>query len=397
MTHPVNSPIPSLPYTLAVATVLLCAAGLSGCGDKQQAHAATAAPAPVVSMAEVVVKPVMEVREFSGRLQAVDSAQLRPRVSGHIEEVHLAPGTLVRKGTALFVIDPRPYRMEVDRLAAALAGTRVKVELAKGELDRATRLLSGNAIAQRDYDDRLANLRQLEAAVRVDEARLKSAQLNLEWTVVRAPFDGRVGKADVTVGNLVDSTTVLSSIVSSHPMYVLFEGDEGTYYQFAGLGRRNARAIDLRVTVSGEAGLQREAKLDFVDNHVNPDAGSVTMRALVDNKDHALSPGLSARVQVGLPAVSGQPSVLITERAVGTDQNRQYVYVVSADQRIEYRAVELGSRIEGLRVIRAGLKPGERIVVDGLQRVRPGAVVDAKTVPMTTAPDDKVAAAANSN
>ena len=374
-----------------LATMLIGIATLSGCGEEQQAHAAQVQPAPAVSVAEVIAKPVTEMREFSGRLEAVESAQLRPRVSGYIDEVRLKPGTLVRKGDPLFVIDPQQYRTEVERLSASSAGTHVKLDLARRELVRSARLLSENAIAQRDYDDRSANVRQLEATARADDAALQAAKLKLDWTVVRAPFDGRVGKADVTAGNLVDSNTVLTTVVSDQPMYVVFEGDEHAYHQIVKVGRQNAKAVALHVSVTSEPGQHRPARLEFVDNRVDTNTGSVKMRALVDNQDHLLTTGLSAKVQLGVASTAGEAAVLIAERAVGTDQNRQYVYVLAAGNHAEYREVELGSMAEGLRVVRSGLKPGDRIVLDGLQRVRPGAVVDAKMVPMVSVPDAKIA------
>jgi len=365
---------------LAAITLLL-----SGCGKEQDAQAAPAGGAPQampVSVAAVLSRAVAEQREFSGLIEAIDRAELRPRVSGYIESVNLKPGMLVKKGDVLFVIDQRPYRAALAQAEAAVAGSQARAELAKTQQDRSKKLLADNAIAQRDYDERVADVRQLDAAARADQAALQTARLNLDWTTIRAPFDGRVGKAEVTVGNLVDGNTVLTSVVSANPMYVSFNGDESTYLQLGKQARANPGAMKLRIGLANEKGFPHEGKLEFVDNRVDPVAGSVRMRGLIDNKDGLLTPGLFARVQVGTSSPSGAESALVAERAIGTDQNRKFVYVVNDKNTPEYRPVQLGSQVGTLRVVTSGVKPGERIVVDGLQRVRPGAPVAPQVVPM---------------
>ncbi|TAK98122.1 MAG: efflux RND transporter periplasmic adaptor subunit, partial [Aquabacterium sp.] len=365
---------------------LAVAGSLAGCDKSQDAHAAQAPggapPAMPVSVAEVIARPVAELREFSGLVEAIDKAQVRPRVAGTVDSVHFQPGSLVKKGEVLFVIDPRPYQAEVARLEASAASSKVKQELAQTELARSRRLLDDNAIAQRDYDERSANARQLEAAARADQAALQTARLNLEWTSVRAPFNGRVGKAEVTTGNLVDGNTVLTTVVSANPMYVSFNGDESMYLQVGKLVRSTPGALKLHVGLANEQGFPHEGKLEFVDNQIDPQAGSVRMRAVVDNKDGVLTPGLFAKVQLGADTSNGAASPLVLERAVGTDQNRKFVYVVSSSNQTEYRPVQLGSSVGELRVVLSGLKPGERVIVDGLQRVRPGAPVAPQVVPM---------------
>jgi len=374
------------PMQAGFALVILAAVALlSGCGKEQDAHAAPAAGAPPampVSVAEVLSRAVAEQREFSGLIEAIDRAELRPRVSGYIDSVNLKPGMLVKKGDVLFVIDPRPYRAELARAEAAVAGSQAKADLAKTEQERSRKLLADNAIAQRDYDERTANVRQLDAAARADQAALQTARLNVEWTTIRAPFDGRVGKAEVTVGNLVDGNTVLTSVVSANPMYVSFNGDESTYLQLGKQARANPAAMKLHIGLSNEKGFPHEGKLEFVDNRVDPVAGSVRMRGLIDNKDGLLTPGLFARVQVGTSSPTGAQSALVAERAIGTDQNRKFVYVLNDKNLAEYRPIQLGTQVGNLRVVTSGLKAGERIVVDGLQRVRPGAPVAPQVVPM---------------
>lgn len=381
-----KAPTPSFfSLTRGSAAALLLALQLTGCGQEQSAQAAAGAGAPPampVSVAEVITRTVAEQREFSGMVEAVDSAQLRPRVSGYIERVAFQPGALVKKGDVLFVIDQRAYQAEVARTEAAAASSQAKSALAQTEWARAKRLLAENAIAQRDHDERAANARQLEAATKADQAAARTARLNLEWTTVRAPFSGRVGKAEVTEGNLVDSQTVLTTLVSHQPMYISFNGDETTYLQLGKLVRQNPQALKLNYGLSNEQGFPHEGKLAFVDNQIDPQAGTVRMRAVVDNQDGLLTPGLFAKVQISADTTSGAPSALVAERAIGTDQSRKFVYVLDAKNQAEYRMVQLGSSVGSLKVVTSGLKAGERVVVDGLQRVRPGAPLAPKMVPM---------------
>ncbi|MGE5864698.1 MAG: efflux RND transporter periplasmic adaptor subunit [Rhizobacter sp.] len=375
-------------FALTITTLALASAGmltLGACSDGIDAQAQTAAapPPPPVSVAAVVTKKVVEHQEFSGRIEAVESAEIRARVRGTVEAIHFKPGSMVKKGDLLFTIDPRAYQAEMLRGEAAAAASAARAELARTELERSKRLLADNAIAQRDFDERAANARQLEAAARADQAALASARLSVEYSSVRAPFSGRVGKAEVTIGNLVDGNVVLTSLVSVDPVYVSFDGDEGTYLALGPAARGGAEAVKVRMGLANETGFPREGRLDFVDNRIDPTSSSVRMRAVVDNKNGTLTPGLFARVQIGAEANSAE-SVLIHDAAIGTDQNRKYVYVLGEGNKAEYRVVELGQSIDGLRVARTGLKPGERIVVNGLQRVRPGAPVQPEEVPMAS-------------
>lgn len=377
-----------LPPFLTLTTLALVSATLltlNGCSqgaEAQEAHMAP--PAPPVSVATVLTRHVVEQQEFSGRIEAVESAQIRARVRGTIEAVHFKPGSLVKKGDLLFVIDPREYQAEVQKSEAAVAGSLARAELARLELERSKRLLADNAISQRDFDERASNARQLDATARAEQAALAVARLNLDHATVRAPFDGRIGKAEVTVGNLVDSNVVLTSLVSIQPVYVSFDSDEATYLALGTSARGSAAAVKVRMGLANETGYPHEGRLDFVDNRLDPASSSVRMRALLDNRSGVLTPGLFARVQLGAEAAGGE-AILINEAAVGTDQDRKYVVVVNADNKAEYRVVQLGPLVDGLRVARSGLKPGERIVVNGLQRVRPGAPVAPQVVPMVTA------------
>jgi multidrug efflux system membrane fusion protein len=376
--------------TVKTLVGLLAAAGLAGavlngCADansKDEPAAAAAQAGPPVSAAIVVEKPVAETQEFSGRLEAVEVVEIRPRVSGYITAVNFKPGAEVKKGDVLFVIDPRPYQAEADRAGAAAAAARAKADLARLELQRAERLLADKAIAQREFDERASVQKELDAGARAAAAQSEAARLNLSYTRITAPIDGRVSKAEITLGNLVDASAVLTSVVSLDRIYASFDGDEQTYLRVGSRAQRSQPAT-VKVGLTGEEGFPHEGKLEFVDNQLDANTGSVRMRATLANPDRALAPGLFARVQIGSGVAN--KAVLINDRAVGTDQSRKYVVVVGADSKAEYRPVTLGPVVDGLRVVRTGLKPGEKIVVNGLQRVRPGSPVTAQIVPMDAA------------
>jgi multidrug efflux system membrane fusion protein len=353
------------------------AALIAGCSDAtgKAAEAQTQAQAgPPVSAAVVVEKPIADTQEFSGRLEAIEHVEIRPRVSGFITAVNFKPGATVKKGDVLFVIDPRPFQAEAERADAAAKSARAKADLAKLELSRAEKLLGDKAIAQREYDASASAQKELEANARAAQAQYETAKLNLAYSRVVSPIDGRVSKAEITLGNLVDASSVLTSVVSMDRIYASFDGDEDTYL------RVRTQAHSGRVGLANEEGFPHEGKLEFVDNQLDTRAGSVRMRATFANKDDVMAPGLFARVQIG--GGNEKPALLISDRAVGTDQSHKFVFVVGKDGKAEYREVKLGPVVDGLRVVKTGLKAGERIVVNGLQRVRPGSPITAQTVPM---------------
>ena len=364
----------------ALAVAGLAGAGLTGCADANSNDAPAAPPAPPVSAAVVLEKPVLETQEFSGRLEAIEVVEIRPRVSGYITAVNFKPGAEVKKGDLLFVIDPRPYQAEADRAGAAAAAAKARADLARLELQRAERLLADKAIAQREFDERAASQKELDASARAAQAQYEAAKLNLAYTRVLSPIDGRVSKAEITLGNLVDASAVLTSVVSLDRIYASFDGDEDTYLRVSRRAHAG-QAVDVKVGLANEDGFPHSGKLEFVDNRLDSQSGSVRMRATLANADRQLAPGLFARVQIagGEP----RPQILINDRAVNTDQDRKFVFVVGKDNKAEYRAVKLGPTIDGLRIVREGLKPGEKIVVNGLQRVRPGAPIAPQVVPMT--------------
>ena len=364
----------------ALAVAGLAGGALTGCADANSNDAPAAPPAPPVSAAVVLEKPVLETQEFSGRLEAIEVVEIRPRVSGYITAVNFKPGAEVKKGDLLFVIDPRPYQAEADRAGAAAAAAKARADLARLELQRAERLLADKAIAQREFDERAASQKELDASARAAQAQYEAAKLNLAYTRVLSPIDGRVSKAEITLGNLVDASAVLTSVVSLDRIYASFDGDEDTYLRVSRRAHAG-QAVDVKVGLANEDGFPHSGKLEFVDNRLDSQSGSVRMRATLANADRQLAPGLFARVQIagGEP----RPQILINDRAVNTDQDRKFVFVVGKDNKAEYRAVKLGPTIDGLRIVREGLKPGEKIVVNGLQRVRPGAPIAPQVVPMT--------------
>jgi multidrug efflux system membrane fusion protein len=377
------------PLVAALAAAGLAAATLAGCDDATGKTApAAAAGGPPVSVAAVVEKAVTQTQEFSGRLEAIEVVEIRPRVSGFITAVHFKPGSEVKKGQVLFEVDARPYQAEAARAEAAANAAGARADLARLELARAGKLLADKAIAQREFDERAAAQKELDANARAAQAQYAAAKLNLSYTRVASPIDGRVSKAEITLGNLVDASAVLTSVVSLDRVYASFDGDEETYLR-VGARAHMGQPVVVRAGLANEEGFPHEGKLEFVDNQLNAQTGSVRMRAAFANADRSLAPGLFARVQV----VGGQEphkAILINERAVGTDQSRKFVFVVGADGKAEYRPVGLGPTVDGLRVVREGLKPGEKIVVNGLQRVHPGAPVTAQAVAM----DADLAAAA---
>lgn len=349
---------------------------------------ATPPPAMPVSVATVLERRVTEWDEFSGRLEAVEHVEVRPRVSGTIESVHFAPGAIVAKGATLFRIDARPYAAEVARAQAGLAAAQTRLELTRSELERAQRLLDEQAIAQREFEERRDAERSAGAAVQAAQAALALAQLNLGYTHITAPIAGRLGRAEITAGNLVAAGAggpALTTIVSISPIYASFEADEQTFLRFAARagarpGARGAAPLPIQLGLADESGHPRAGRVEFVDNQLDARSGTIRVRALFDNPDGRLTPGLFARLKIG--GNGAQQAVLISDRAIGTDQSKKFVLVVEAGQQLAYREVKLGPVVDGLRVVREGLKAGELIVVNGLQRVRPGMQVAPIDTPM---------------
>jgi RND family efflux transporter MFP subunit len=338
-------------------------------------------------VAQVLSKPVTEFDEFTGRFEAIDRVEVRPRVSGYISSINFTEGSEVKKGDVLFVIDPRPYAAELKHAKAQLAAAKSQQGLAKSEKARAVNLLAQHAISQEEFDTRASGNEQAEANVELAQAALDTAELNMGWTRVTAPISGRISRANVTEGNLVNNgQSVLTTLVSIDPIYVRFDGDEQAYLRYVKLtkdrvvsGHTDAVSPVL-VGLANEAGFPHTGVMVFQDNEVDPQTGTIRTRAKLDNHDRAFTPGLFARVR--LMGDRKYDALLINDSAIGTDQTVKYVLVVGVDNKVEYRPVKLGPVIDGLRVVREGLKPNDTIVVNGLQRVRPGSPVSPQRVAM---------------
>lgn len=380
----------------AVTAVVAVSAAFFGLHSAEAGAPAapTEPPATPVSVATVVKSDVATWDEFSGRLEAVERVDLRSRVAGAVQAVHFKEGALVKQGDLLITIDPAPFAAEVERAEAQVAAAQSRQTYAKSDQARAQRLLDEHAIALREYDERQNSYREAEANLRAAQAALQSARLNLSYTQVRAPVAGRVGKLEITVGNLVAAgpgAPVLTTLVSVSPIYASFDADEQVVSRAlkslpanAG-GRSQLEKIPVLMGTAANADTPFEGRLQLVDNQVDAKSGTVRVRAVFDNKDGSLMPGQFAKLRMG--QVKNASALLINERAVGTDQSKKFVMVVGPQNKAEYREVTLGANVNGLRVVNTGLKADERIVVNGLQRVRPGAVLKPETVAMDAKPE----------
>lgn len=373
--------------TLAAAVV---GVGALRSSPAESATAPSAPPAMPVAVATIEASDVTTWDEFSGRLEAIERVDVRSRVAGAVKSTHFREGALVRAGDLLITIDPAPYAAEFDRAAAQVAAAQARVAYTRSELERSQRLWDERAIAHRELDERSNALREAEANLRAALAAQQSARLNLDYTQVRAPVAGRVGRLEVTVGNLVAAgpgAPVLTTLVSISPIYASFDADEQivarALKELRGDGRGGAAGLEripVQMGTSATADTPFKGALQLVDNQVDAKSGTVRVRAVFDNKDGSLLPGQFARVRMGQARTSS--ALLVNERAVGTDQSKKFVLVVGGDNKAAYREVTLGPLVNGLRVVRSGLAPGEKIVVNGLQRVRPGALLAPQPVPM---------------
>jgi len=367
---------------------------------------ATPSNAPVatpVSVATVVQSNVATWDEFSGRLEAVERVDIRSRVAGTVQTVHFREGALVTKGELLITIDPAPYAAEVDRADAQVVAAQARVSYTGSEFQRARRLLDEHAIAQREFDERNNAQREADANLRAAQAALQTAKLSLGYTQVRAPVAGRVGKLEITTGNLVAAgpgAPVLTTLVSVSPIYASFDADEQIVTRAlhdlpsGSSARAQLERIPVQMGTAATPDTPFLGHLQLVDNQVDAKSGTVRVRAVFDNKDGSLMPGQFAKLRMG--QLKTASALLVNERAVGTDQNKKYVMVVGKDNTAAYREVTLGAHVDGLRIVTTGLKPDERVVVNGLQRIRPGALVAPQAVGMELKAEAKNAAAPKS-
>lgn len=362
---------------LLVALVLLLAA----CEQRQALPPPTP---PKVTVSQPVVRDVVESDGYTGRLEAVESVEVRARVSGYLQAVHFTNGAIVKKGALLFVIDPRPYQAELNRTKAALEQAIARYERTQKDFARAQQLVRSRAISQEELDTRSADQREAQEAVQAARAAVEVARLNVEFTQVRAPISGRISREFVTEGNLVNGgtaeSTLLTRIVSLDPIYGYFDVDERSYLKYARLARNRTRAGSLEVNIAvalglvDEQGFPHQGQLDFIDNRLDPNTGTMTGRAIFPNPNLTLVPGLFARLR--LPGSDTYKALLLPDEAIGSDQTQRLAFVVNDQNTVEYRKLELGPMIDGLRVVRDGLKPEDWVIVNGVQRVRTGAKVD---------------------
>ena len=383
---------------LVFVTALLLFSFNAGCSSAAQPKPSQ----PVqVSVAEVACRQFGETDEFTGRVEAVNTVEVRPRVSGYLQSVHFKEGAIVRQGELLFQIDPRPFQAEVDRLKGDLAQARAQLARAQSDFQRAERLHNNNGMSAEEYDRRAAVRSEDEARIASIEGALRGAELNLEFTRITAPITGRVGRAEVTEGNLVGSGPAqlkpLTTLVSLDPVYVYFDADEQNYLKYARLAanRKAGNQHELQspafLGLADEEGFPHSGRVSFVDNQVSSSTGTIRVRATFPNKSLALTPGLFARVR--LQASGTYRGCLAKDAAVGTDLNQKYVLTLAKDNTLQYRAVKLGPITEGLRVVREGLEDGDVIVINGLQRVRPGVPVTPVRASMSGDGDSSTVAA----
>jgi len=372
-------------FKLSVVSLPLIAFYLAACARNEAAE--TPPAPPTVQASKVISKPITEFDEFTGRFEAVERVEVRPRVSGYVAETRFEQGHEVKKGDVLYVIDPRPYRATLKRAQAELTRARTQLALAGSERTRAGKLVAARAISEEEFDARTSGNEQAAANLEAAKAAVESAALDLSFTEVRAPISGLVGRAEITAGNLVAAgQTLLTTLVSVDPIYVSFDGDEQVYLKYVGLdlrgelkSSRNAHN-PVWVGLADESGHPHEGHMVFLDNELDPNTGTIHARGLFPNKDRRFTPGMFARVKL---IGSGQyDALLINDSAVGTDQSVKFVLRVGADNKVEYAPVKLGPVIDGLRVVREGLKANDVIVVKGLQQVRPGMPVAPQLVAM---------------
>ena len=365
---------------LLLSVVVVLGVASAACGHPVERDARASTPPPSVTVAEPIVTSLSEWTEDTGRSEAVETVEVRARVSGHLQRVGFQEGDLVRKGDLLFVVDPRPYEAALARANAEVNRAHADQELARLEAGRAERLFKTNVIAERDWDQQRLSLVQLEARSQSALAAVTSANLDVEYAYVRAPISGRIGRVLVTPGNLVgpELPTPLATIVSVDPLYVSIDIDEARGLR---LIRVPASQRIAHVGFVDEPGYPHDAEVDFLDNRVDPQTGTLRVRLVVRNPDGQLRPGTFARVRLQ----EGGPHdvLLVSDRAIATDQDRRFVWVVDGEGKVDRRVLTLGPLQDGMRVVRGGLKKGEHVVIRGLQRVRPGAVVTPEVAEMT--------------
>jgi membrane fusion protein, multidrug efflux system len=365
------------PYALSGLLLLMAACA-------QQQPTAAPPPPPKVTVSQPINREVVEWEEYTGRLEAVESVEVRARVNGYLQSIHFKNGATVKQGDLLFVIDPRPYQAELERAKAELGLANARLERTGKDLARAQMLVRSRAVSEEEVDTRVSDQRQAQESVQAARATVNAAQLNVEFTQVRAPISGRISRNLVSVGNLINGgttqSTVLTTIVSLDPIYCYFEADERSFLRGIRQSRNGDRANGrtskqpVYVALADEEGFPHQGSVDFVDNRLDQNTGTITVRAVLPNPDLLLTPGLFARVRV--PASDKYKALMLPPEALGSDLSQQFVFVVDDQNLAQYRKVTPGPIIDGLRVIRDGLQPDDWVIVKGVQRAKTGAKVD---------------------
>ena len=362
---------------LAIA-VIYYVSGINDTKTESESPAATARPAPAVDVLELQTQTIRLWTRFSGRLSAVDSAEIKPLVGGEIKQVLFEDGQIVKKGDPLFVIDPRPHQAAVKRAQAQLASARSRAKLAKDELERSRRLVESKLVSDSVYDA-AKNEHQVSAAeISEAESALVQAQLSLGYCYINAPFDGRISRAEQTVGNIVATTPnapVLATLVANKQLYAEFNVDEQTYIKSV-RSSQDTSAMPIELTLAADESVVYKGHVHSFDNQLNSSSGTIRARAILDNVDGVLTPGMFANVRLG-SAIKSEV-LLIPQKAIGTNQDKQFVYVVDADNKATYRQVTLGSHYDSDRIVLTGLQASERIVINGLSHIRSNTVVEPK-------------------
>ena len=360
---------------------MVLSGALAGCG---QQPAASAPPLPQVTVAKPIQKKITEWDEYTGRFEAVATVEVRARVSGFVDSIHYSDGQIVKQGDLLFVIDQRPYKLAVDQSKADVERAKAKLEIANSDVERAVPLVNNQTVTQREYDTRKSVQRDAAGQVASAEAALKQAELNLEWSEVRAPISGRASNHRVDAGNLITggstNATLLTTIVTIDPIRITFDGSEADFIRYLRLAKAGARPSSrdaqnpVAVRLADEKDFSHTGHMDFVDNAVNPKTGTIRGRAVLDNKDGLLTPGFFGRMRL----YGGESdALLIPDSAIASDQSNKVVFAVADDGTVSMKRVELGPIVDGLRVVRSGIEANDSIVIDGLQRARPGQKVKA--------------------
>lgn len=378
---------------IVLAALAIGSFGVAGCS---KGPSADGAPPPLTATVSLPVEQtVTDYSDFTGRTMAVEAVQIRARVWGHLDKINFVEGAEVKRGDLLYVIDQRPYQAALARADAEVAQAEARSNRLVGDHTRAQNLVQNRAISREEFEKVAGDLTEAQSAVRSAIAARQAAKLNLDFTEVKAPIDGQIGRAMVTAGNMVSSGesggTMLTTLVSIDPMYVYFDVDDLVVTQISGMLRkakdRSRERPVIQMGLAHEKGFPHRGQLDFVDNQIDPGTGTMRMRGLFRNPDRVLTPGMFVRVRV--PLDQPHSALLVTDRAIDTDQGQKIVFVVTKDNTVEKRDVRLGKMHGGLREIVAGVRPGEQIMVDGLQRVRPGMTVQPRLVPMPVFQDTK--------